>query len=214
MLSHYRNLWRWLAPAALALAACGNGSDGTPPPPPGDAQADAGGGDAVTKDMTTTPDGDMPDTVTPPTDSGRMDVMMCPAGQTDCMPTAPAPTCVNTLTDPRNCGMCGMACLSGQLCMGGRCMSTRMTCPAGRTDCTPTAPAPTCVNTLTDPRNCGMCGMACLSGQTCGGGTCQAAMSCDAGERLCSGACVFTQSDARHCGDCGRACATGLTCLA
>jgi hypothetical protein len=45
---------------------------------------------------------------------------------------------------------------------------------------------------LTDATNCGACGKACATKESC-----------------CAGRCVNTQSDVNHCGMCGRACVAG-----
>ncbi len=71
-------------------------------------------------------------------------------------------TCVNTSTDPANCGGCGIAVKPGCGCTGGT-----QSVPAGLTLCTSA-----CVNTQTDPNNCGTCGHSC-GANSCVNGTCQ-----------------------------------------
>jgi hypothetical protein len=76
-------------------------------------------------------------------------------------------------------------------------------CPAGQTAC-----GMTCVNTATDAANCGRCGNACITGQTCTAGVC----ACPTGQTVCAGRCVTTATDTTNCGACGNACATGQSC--
>jgi peroxiredoxin len=83
----------------------------------------------------------------------------CPSGQILCNGT-----CVNTATDPNNCGKCGSACASGELCQAGVCAQG---CPSGQILCNGT-----CVNTSTDPDNCGRCGSACAPGESCQNAVC------------------------------------------
>jgi hypothetical protein len=69
-----------------------------------------------------------------------------------------------------------------------------------------------CVDTASDPRNCGGCARACRAGFACVSGTCST--SCAAGFISCGGECVDPRTDARFCGaslDCAGANA-GRTC--
>lgn len=75
-----------------------------------------------------------------------------------------------------------------------------------------------CINTMTDPRNCGALGMACAEGETCTGGVCGCAggPSCATGQACCPGAgCIDVTSDAANCGACGMVCGENApTCQA
>ncbi|HEX7603823.1 MAG TPA: hypothetical protein VF316_19530 [Polyangiaceae bacterium] len=80
----------------------------------------------------------------------------------------------------------------------------------------------TCVDTATDPQNCGACAKVCDVGDAgappdggmiapaCAASTC--GLSCGGILSLCSGNCVDTSSDSRNCGACGNAC-DGGSCL-
>jgi hypothetical protein len=129
--------------------------------------------------------------------------VVCPMGQMMC-----GAACADLQTDPTNCGMCGMACPAGNTCAMGRCVAPRPTCMMGETDCAPMAPTPTCVNTQTSNANCGACGVACPTGQTCQMGAC----TCGTGQTLCGRTCVNTMTDRANCGACGRACPMGQSC--
>jgi hypothetical protein len=137
----------------------------------------------------------------------------CPTGMAQC-----DVACVDIRTDEANCGTCGNACASGQVCAGGSCEAS---CLAGQVLC-----GGRCVDPQSDRAFCGAradCagpndGDACASGQVCAGGSCEA--SCLAGQVLCGGRCVDPQSDRAFCGaqgDCegpndGDACASGQVC--
>gem|GEM_PF-1663180 len=62
-----------------------------------------------------------------------------------------------------------------------------------------------CTDVRSDANNCGSCGHACQSGQTCLNGVCQGLVNC-------GGELVDIRYNPRHCGGCGHACATGQTC--
>ncbi len=127
----------------------------------------------------------------------------CAQGQNRC-----GNACVDTKTDLNNCGKCGQVCGTGDggaimgggtwVCAAGACS---VQCPMMKSVCTNT-----CVDTMTDINNCGMCNTACDPAlEACAMGKC-----CPQGQVNCAGACVDTQSDPKNCGVCGMAC-SGMT---
>ena len=68
-------------------------------------------------------------------------------------------------------------------------------------------------DTSADAQNCGACGHACSTGQSCTAGTCVTS-PCPAGTTNCNGTCVNTSADAQNCGACGHACSAGQSCTA
>jgi hypothetical protein len=70
--------------------------------------------------------------------------------------------CVDTQSDPKNCGDCSQVCGMGALCARGRCA-----CPVNQVVC-----GSQCADTTLDPSNCGFCGHNC-QGNACMTGLCQ-----------------------------------------
>jgi hypothetical protein len=86
----------------------------------------------------------------------------CQAGFDAC-----SDSCVDTESDPTNCGGCGTVCPAGDgspVCESGECS---VLCGAGLSPC-----GSSCVDLTTDPNNCGSCGNGCLAGLLCLGGSC------------------------------------------
>lgn len=112
-------------------------------------------------------------------------------------------TCVSN-ENPSACGDACSVCGTDELCCGGacverdetRCMNCDNSCAGG--ECCPALMM--CIDTQTDPNNCGGCGATCAVGQGCSGGEC-----CN----MCGDDCVDFQTDSRHCGECDNFCALG-----
>lgn len=66
-------------------------------------------------------------------------------------------SCADTSVDPANCGECGDACATGEICEQSQCTCLE-TCDGA------------CVDLMTDSQNCGTCGNVCL--EDCIGGAC------------------------------------------
>jgi hypothetical protein len=81
----------------------------------------------------------------------------CAAGEETC-----SNACVDTSSNPANCGGCGNVCAAEATCAGGTCM-----CPGGATQC-----LQECVDTSTNTAHCGGCGNVCALTATCTGGEC------------------------------------------
>ena len=136
--------------------------------------------------------------------------------------------CVNSLTDPENCGACGKVCDPNEVCSQGSCV-----CPAGKTVCPLISPMGTpipglsgakiermvepgiCTDPLTDEENCGRCGSTCDSSEYCNLGTCsprQPGFPCGPGMYYCSGVCTDFFNDEENCGGCDYRCDEGESC--
>jgi hypothetical protein len=76
-------------------------------------------------------------------------------------------------------------------------------CSSGQSTC-----GSECKDLSDDQLNCGACGHACGTGQTCQAGQCQ----CSAQLLACNGACV--PADVNNCGGCNTKCGSGQVCSA
>lgn len=133
--------------------------------------------------------------------------------------------CVTTATDLANCGVCGKACASGDVCSNGKCA---LSCAAGTSECNKSlldggvdaGPPRYCAALPKDPANCGACGAVCaaanVSVSSCAGGKC-GVVSCLAGFGNCdadplNGCETNTKTSNANCGACGTACAAAKAC--
>ena len=115
--------------------------------------------------------------------------------------------------DPFNCGGCGVACAAGGSCFNGVCVPPEEVppqsggCGEGMPSC-----GGVCTDLLTDPLNCGACGVVCAD-SACAGGECGAPPGpCAPGFTDCGGSCVDLLTSNGNCGTCGTICELGETC--
>ena len=110
--------------------------------------------------------------------------------------------CVDTRSNDMNCGDCGKACESGEICKDGVCV---VTCQTGQIYCNET-----CIDPMKDRKNCGACGKTCDAAEVCVNGQCS--LSCQSGLTNCDGSCSDLLTDRYNCGACGVECPAGQVC--
>ncbi len=149
-------------------------------------------------------------------DASKHDCKCASAGQSYC---ETAHGCVDLTSDHDNCGVCGLACLAGEMCKSGTC-----TCPtSGALYCDENAQGVkdgtyACI-TANTIKNCYGCGVSCAGQSICD--TTSKACACvdsmnklDKTKRYCAGKCLDTQTDALNCGGCDIKCPTASACSA
>ncbi len=114
------------------------------------------------------------------------------------------------MSDPENCGGCGVACPTdpahgASTCFEGEC---QLACDSGFADCDGDV-ATGCEASLGSPATCGSCDERCEAPTPLcesGGGGYSCVASCSAGRTLCGDRCVDTSGDVSNCGGCGEVC--------
>jgi hypothetical protein len=129
-------------------------------------------------------------------------VDICPDNSNQCQGTCCGTSCIDTTSDPSNCGGCDIVCTTGQACTDSQCVASSCgsSCGSGQSCCGDDG----CKSLDSDVNNCGACGVVCDSDQTCDSGSCTGGSSTpDMGG---------TTDD---CNDCNPACDTadGDMCL-
>lgn len=136
--------------------------------------------------------------------------------------------CVDTATDPENCGGCASRCASGVACSGGLCGGAldgsgdgRLDAPGDGTagdgsgdgaqgDGGDACPPPPYVTAAA----CGACGIVCVAPKSAciidvtGAPVC--ALPCVAPLAECSGKCIDVSNDPQNCGACGKFCPSNI----
>jgi len=123
--------------------------------------------------------------------------------------------CVDLQNDEGNCGACGVACASNEVCQEGTCGLMTVApgllgilCAEDWIVCDNM-----CYNPLIDESRCGNCETACPAGYSCMVGQCSSPEGCPVGKTFCDRDCYDLQTSETHCGDCETRCGTGEYCM-
>ena len=147
--------------------------------------------------------------------TGVCQLAACDSGWENCDGQAPNGCEVDRLTDPANCGSCGLVCSYPHglpECSGGSCLLD--SCTAGWGNCDGQSPNGCETDLNTNPSHCSACDAACPNlphGQpSCSGGAC-GLDACDAGWGNCDGqipnGCeIDLNNDPGNCSSCGTVC--------
>jgi len=119
-------------------------------------------------------------------------------------------SCVDTRSDDKNCGACGVTCEHAYGCSQGTC---KLECPEAQLVC-----GKRCVTPANNPDHCGGCGKPCAHDEYCSGGACKSVgvtptNSCPAYLKMCGGLCRDVKVDRSHCGGCGTQCGVSALCI-
>jgi hypothetical protein len=195
----------------VTILGCGGTGDGAVFGPGGAAQLKAGGGEGGATSSSTTATASAASTSTTAS-TGSSGLACGPYPHKAC-----GDGCVDTSSDPQNCGFCGNTCAPPNhgttACVNSAC--TIVSCDAGFADCDGYG-FNGCEAALDTPLNCGSCGNACQGIASvlpiCMGGAC--ALDCPSPWIDCDGivatGCESMLADDANCGACGKAC-TGLS---
>ena len=129
--------------------------------------------------------------------------------------------CVNTSTDPANCGSCGNVCMppnATSACVSSTCAIGF--CNPGFADCDKLASNGCETNITSSVANCGACGTVCIvpnATASCVSSKCAIGM-CNAGFADCNnnpadGCEVNLTNSPANCGACGHACGLNQSCI-
>lgn len=132
-------------------------------------------------------------------------VVTCDMGFDDCT-GGPADGCETDLRTTAHCGACGTVCTGTEICdTSGSTSHCAATCSA--TPCS----GMRCIDTSSDPANCGACDNACSTFHataSCAGGSC--VLACNGGwgncDMMVTTGCEAPLDTPMNCGACGNAC--------